>query len=352
MRMAANDPGQDPFGEQSSGERRVRHTLLGARFVFRSTTHRLLRLVESAYGGLAASARRGAPTFDLELRLAPGRKLRRTRPGTLRPFAGSSGLLGGIMDADNFVLLSPATGSGLISVSPQMLRHPYQVRYELIEFAVFTLASRARQLLSLHAGCVAQAGRALLLMGSTGTGKSTLALHCALQGLDFLSEDATFVDAGRLQAYGVPNFAYARPSAIALIGNARAADRVRRAPLIRRRSGVAKREVDLRRLGCRLCSAPVPLAGIVFLGQPLASGEARLRALSPRQTQRRFEALQAYATRLPRWPAFRRRLKSLPGFELQRGSHPDQSVVALTHLLRNLPRPPGPRGNGRRAARR
>jgi hypothetical protein len=167
-----------------------------------------------------------------------------------------------------------------------------------------------------------------------------------------LSEDAAFVDVARLQAVGVPNFAYVRPPAIALIGNADTAARVRRAPLIRRRSGIAKREVDLRRLGCRLCSAPVSLAAIVFLGPPLDSGQARLRALSPRQTMRRFEALQAYATRLPRWPAFRRRLESLPGFELQRGWHPDQSVVALTHLLRKLPRPPVPRGNGRRVPRR
>jgi hypothetical protein len=352
MRVSASNPEQDPFGEQSSVQRRVPHTLLGARFVFRSVNPRLLRLAELAYRGLPAAAGRGAPKFDLELRLVRASSRRRRRPAALRPFAAPNGVLGGIMDADNFVLLSPADGSGLISVSSDMLRHPYLVRYELIEFAVYTLASRARQLLSLHAGCVARAGRALLLMGSTGSGKSTVALHCALRGLDLLSEDAAFVDVARLQAVGVPNFAYVRPPAIALIGNADTAARVRRAPLIRRRSGIAKREVDLRRLGCRLCSAPVSLAAIVFLGPPLDSGQARLRALSPRQTMRRFEALQAYATRLPRWPAFRRRLESLPGFELQRGWHPDQSVVALTHLLRKLPRPPVPRGNGRRVPRR
>jgi serine kinase of HPr protein (carbohydrate metabolism regulator) len=59
----------------------------------------------------------------------------------------------------------------------------YLTRYELIEFAVFTLAQRVQGLVPLHAACVGRAGRGLLLMGGSGAGKSTLALHCLARRL-------------------------------------------------------------------------------------------------------------------------------------------------------------------------
>jgi hypothetical protein len=56
-----------------------------------------------------------------------------------------------------------------------------------------------------HAGCVAREGRAILLTGPGGAGKSTAALSCAARGLTFLSDDqiALAIESGRPVAYSV-----------------------------------------------------------------------------------------------------------------------------------------------------
>ena len=95
-----------------------------------------------------------------------------------------------------------------------MLRFPYHTRYELIEFAVFTLAARTQRLASLHAACIGQRGRAVLLIGPSGSGKSTIALHGLLEGLEILSEDSAFISPGTMLATGISNFIHVRASAL------------------------------------------------------------------------------------------------------------------------------------------
>ena len=89
-----------------------------------------------------------------------------------------------------------------MTFSPGLLDWPYHARYELLEFAVFTLAYRGAGLIPIHAACVGRAGRGLLLVGASGTGKSTLATLSALRGLEFLTEDAAFVRPRDLLATG------------------------------------------------------------------------------------------------------------------------------------------------------
>jgi hypothetical protein len=50
------------------------------------------------------------------------------------------------MDADNFAVVEPGERRALVVVAPWALRFPYYLRYELIEFAVQTLASRSGEL--------------------------------------------------------------------------------------------------------------------------------------------------------------------------------------------------------------
>jgi serine kinase of HPr protein (carbohydrate metabolism regulator) len=90
-------------------------------------------------------------------------------------------------------MVAPEARSALVVVSPDMLRFAYHTRYELLEFAVYTLAARVQGLVSLHAACVGLGGRAVLLMGPSGAGKSTVALQCLLQHFQFVSEDSTLV---------------------------------------------------------------------------------------------------------------------------------------------------------------
>jgi hypothetical protein len=332
---AAVDPPADPFGERLRPSWRRRVTLLGARIEFEGRSRELLQLVDEAYAGLPAQhARRGGARLKIGLQLVsrPAPRGRR-EPPPLRTLSGPGGLLCGMMDESNFVLLAPQAHAALIVVSRDMLRHPYHVRYELIEFAVFTLAARMLGLVPLHAACVGRGGRGLLLIGASGAGKSTLALHCALQGTDLLAEDAVFVEPRSLLASGVANFVYVRRGSLRLIDSARTAARIARSRVIRRRSGIAKFEVDLRRLGCRIARTALRIEGIVFLSTRQAAADATLRTLSARQLIARLRAAQPYSSGLPSWAAFRARLAGIAGYELRRGGHPAESAVAIRHLL-------------------
>src|SRR5258708_22505017 len=185
----------------------------------------------------------------VRLLLSPGEQPRPRRRSEPSPLSMLSvpGYLGGATDSSNFVVLSPTERTALVVLSRQMLRFPYHTRYELIEFAVFTLAARTQGLVSLHAACVGRSGRGILLMGPSGSGKSTLTMQWLLQGLDFLSEDSVFVTPDTMLATGVSNFLHVRSDSLRWIERSRDAAAIRKSPVIRRRTGVSKFEIDLRR---------------------------------------------------------------------------------------------------------
>jgi hypothetical protein len=326
----------DPFGEQSARLQREHVPLLGCSVEFESNSRELLRLVRLAYARLPQHRLATAvPNLRIRLWLTPGPAAhRRTEPPPLAMVAGN-GLLGGATGSSNFVVLAPQQRAALVVVSPDMLRFPYHTRYELIEFAVFTLAARAQQLVPLHAACVGRDGKGVLLMGDSGSGKSTLSLLCLLSGFEFLSEDSVFVDPRSLLATGVANFLHVRADSLRWVSQARESAAIRSARVIQRRSGVKKFEVDLRQRRYRLAPGPQKVRSLVFLSAAPSRGRSLLRALSNSQMLARLAAAQAYAANQPGWATFCRQLAGIDCFELRRGRHPAESVQALDGLLQS-----------------
>jgi hypothetical protein len=351
--MVTADLLSDPFGERQRLLVRKPMALLGARVRFESNDRRLLKLADDAFAGLpphrlpaprgatrARSVREERPArpiardLRIVLRLMPAPRARAaSAPPPLTMMSGAD-LLAGAPQASSFVALSPETASALVVVSEPMLRFPYHTRYELVEFAAYTLAARTQGLAALHAACVGKSGRGVLLMGASGSGKSTVALHCLLRGLDFLSEDAVFVQPSTMLATGAANFLHVRSDSLKGLGRAPAAAAIRRSPVIRRRSGVRKFEVDLRRGRFELARAPLELVAIVFLSPRSARGRPLLTPLRRADVLGRLESAQAYAAGQPEWPRFARGAAALDAFELRRGFDPDESVDALERLLR------------------
>jgi hypothetical protein len=325
----------DPFGERMPALREHLQ-LLGARFQFQSNSPQLLQLVDSAYGGLPRHRLSGAgPRLSVRLQLlsgGPRHWRRRLEPPPLTMISGA-GFLGGATHASNFVVLSQQERSALVGISPQMLRFPYHTRYELIEFAVFSLAQRVQGLVSLHAACVGVDGRGVLMMGPSGAGKSTVALLCLLQGFDFLSEDAVFVTPRSLHATGIANFLHVRANSLRWLKRDRNAAAIRRSPVIRRRSGIKKFELDLRHGGYKLAPAPLRIGAVVFLSSKSAGSGPLLRPLSKSQLLAKLAQTQAYAANQPEWPIFEKRVCRLDAFELRRGLHPIEAVEVLRALL-------------------
>lgn len=339
IRPTLSDIEIDPFGERSTALGRRDLQLMGGRFRFESDSPELLQLVDAAYKGLPAH--RFSPRsaqFRIKLLLAPGtgnsddaRSPPSSRAPLIRMLHGA-GFLGGATDASTIAVLSPAERTALIFVSREMLGFPYHVRYELIEFAVFTLASRAQSLVPLHAACVGLDGRGILLMGQSGAGKSTLALQCLLEGFEFLAEDSVFVEADSMRATGTANFLHVRADSLDWLKPAQRR-LIRKSPTILRRSNIQKFEVDLRRKRFKLAQRPLQIVGVVFLSPRSGGKGAQLCPLPAADTLVRLQREQAYGAGLPPWRGFSRTLLRLGGFELLRGPHPADSVGLLRSLL-------------------
>lgn len=332
--LAPDSMAADPFGEQRSMGPGLRMRLLGANFHFASDRPELLRLVAKTYDDLPSHrVSRLAPRINVRLIRTDGadRSSWRTPP-RLKATAGE-GLLCGAMDADNYVALCPAARAGLVAVSPRMLRWPYYARYELLEFAVYTLAARVQNLAPLHAAAIAQRGRAVLLMGDSGAGKTTTAMQCLSAGLDFISEDSTFVSADSGLTTGVANYVHLRRDMLSFLPARQARQWTRRSTTIRRRSGVEKLELDLRRIGCRLAPAAGRLVAIIFLSHRAAGNGPLLRPLRTREALARLAQLQPYAASQPSWQRFIRMARTLRLCELRRAAHPSAAVAPLRGVL-------------------
>jgi len=332
----ARDLLADPFGERSASMVRRDLQLLGARFRFESNSRRLLRLVDAAFAGLPRHRLSSSiPRLRVKLVVGSGRQPQprgRREPPPLDMLCGA-GLLGGATDRSDFVVLSPQERSALVVLSSPMMRFPYHARYELIEFAVFTLAARAQRLVSLHAACVGRGGRGLLLMGPSGAGKSTLALLSLLHGFELVSEDSVFVTRDTLLATGAANFLHVGADSLRWVERSRDVAAIRASPVIRRRSGVRKFEVDLRQGTYRLAASPLEIGAIVFLSAEKAGRGPLLRPLAKSSMGARLAQEQAYAANQPQWPAFRKRIARVEAFELRRGAHPLEAVDMLRSLV-------------------
>lgn len=323
----------DPFGERTRARVSARLHVLGGAFTVQSTDAALLDLALDAFGGLPRH-RLAPQTRRFHVRLAATDHARTWPDGAEPPrpiFTAGAGLLCATIDAGNFAVVDPAMSRALVGISRALLRHRYHARYELVEFAFVTLASRAQSLVPLHAACVGARGAGLLLMGPSGAGKSTLSLHAAAGGMQLLAEDSAFVIANGLRVTGVPNYLHLQPSATAFLAAGPLLRRIRHSPMIRRRSGVRKYEVDLRGLPARIARAPLRLAASVFLSQRAAGPP--LEPVGGNALRSRLRREQPYASGLPGWEDFERQIVALPAYELRREPHPDLAVRHLHALL-------------------
>ena len=325
----------DPFGERLPQPLSVHKQLLGGRFHFESNSQALLDRVEDAYGDVPPHRLPLVmPELHIELRLMPGKYLPDAyEPPPVRMQSGMD-MLFGVINAANYVAISPRQRQALIVASEDMLAFPYHLRYELVEFAVYILAARCLGLVPLHGACVGRHGRGVLLLGDSGAGKTTLALHGLLHGLDFLSEDAVFVQPEAMLATAVTNYVHVKRDALNLVDDESARRWIMDSPLIRRRSGVEKYEADVRTGRGRVAASPLKLIGAVFVSPEMADDPATmLRPIPMHEIAARLDADQAYAAGQPGWLSFQRKLVDMGMYELRRGAHPRASVEAVGELL-------------------
>lgn len=330
-----HDDGADPFRERGRLLCSRSYDILGGRFRFDSASDALLALVDAAYAGLPPHALSGAgEAFRLELRLAPAQgRPYENEPPRVRTESGGE-ILCGVVDASNYVVIAPRQRWALVVVSEDMLAYAYHVRYELIEFAVFVLAARGMGLVPLHGACVGCDGRGVLLLGASGAGKSTLALAAYAAGMSFLAEDAVFVHPQTLMATGVGNFVHVKHDSLRFFDEGHTRPWIADAPVIRRRSGVAKYEADLRAGPMRAAGGPLRLAAVVLVSDEAANtSDDLLEPVPDARVPSLLAADQPYACGQPGWGPFVAHVAPLGVYRLRRGNHPRDGVDALHGLL-------------------
>jgi hypothetical protein len=332
-RDALGAPPPDPFGERARPALRAQLQLLGGRFEFETDSARLLRVLHLAYARLPPHRLPGvAPRLRVRLVLTPSKRARRGDPPAVRALA-AAGILCGAVGGAGFVALTAQQRAALIVIPHELLRYTYHVRYELIELAVYLLAARVQRLVPLHAACVGRDGEGVLLIGRSGAGKSTLVLQCVLAGFDLLAEDSVLVRPSRLLATGIANFLHLRPDSLRFLDATKRSALLRGSVVIRRRSGVRKIEVDLRRSAYRLAATPLRIRAVVFISAKRAKPDRLLVPVRRSAALRRLAASQRYAAHQIGWRGFRQRVSAVPAYELRRGSHPTEAVAALSELL-------------------
>ena len=330
------DIATDPFGERGARISRWRARVLGATFEFSSNSRELLSLAQEAFARVPQH--RWPRSFRRTLRVSLVHVRDGASPDWATPprpvLSSGGGLLCGHVDSRNFMVADPTADRALLQVGDALLKHRDLVRYELIEFAAITLATRSQGLVSLHAGCVGARGRGVLLVGSSGAGKSTLALHAAFDGLDFLAEDSVFVQPASMCATGLSAFVHAREDAIRLFDDHESRRVARRAPLIQRRSGVRKHEIDLRRGRARLAPKPLRIVATVVVSSRQVPGAPALEPLTAKELKRILRTEQSYAVGQPGWQEFEQRALRAGGFRLNRVP-PSDGVSSLRALFEN-----------------
>jgi hypothetical protein len=324
-----NDIAADPFGERRGVSHRREFSVLGARLTIDSNSRELMAVATTAFGKLPRHEFPSRVRLRVSLILDDSPERRMKTPPRMRLSSGA-GLLHGVM-GDSLVVIAPAQRYASVVVTRELLRFPYHLRYEVIEFVVLTLAARTQELVPLHAECVGRRGQGILLLGDSGAGKSTLSLLCALEEFQFVAEDSVFVAPDTMRATGLPNYLHVQAGSLPLVPRAAQRAAIRRSPVIRRRSGAEKFTYDLREAGLTLAPRPLKLRAVVRL-TPTRHREL-LRRMDRGALLKYLRATQPYARGLPEWRAFERGVAKLPAFSLARSRDPADGLATLDRVL-------------------
>jgi hypothetical protein len=213
-------PATDPLGHSAPLDQRARFPLLGLPLEVRSNSAAVIAAAERSFGRwreLAPELVEHTEPLVVSIVVHPERADSPQSP-VLGP---QSSVLGPRPSVSSFVQrvhgewFVAASGANLLTarmdrgealgfVTPELVADDAQFRYSALECLALLLASW-RDRTPVHAGAIVHAGRAVLLVGPSSAGKSTLCYACVRAGLGLLAEDVVYVRlAGGVQLWGNP----------------------------------------------------------------------------------------------------------------------------------------------------
>jgi hypothetical protein len=187
-----------------------------------------------------------------------------------------------VADSRNFVNADLRAGFAFGHFTHDLVADADYWRYYFLEPLVYLLVG-ACSFTYLHASCISRNGRAIVLCGDSGAGKTCLAFACGLRGWTFHSGDATAIlrsDVRRIVG---------RPFEIRFRGNARDLFKELRdfPPALRPNN---KYDIEIDPVHAGLKTAPEALAShIVFLNRNPVSAKASITPFPRDEARRRLE---------------------------------------------------------------
>jgi hypothetical protein len=108
------------------------------------------------------------------------------------PPRGQGHLLSIVHGPHDFAIADLRSGFAFCCLSEDTVANHSYFRYYFLEPLTYVMQA-ARHFVFVHASCISRDGRAILLCGDSGSGKTCLAYACAKRGWDFLSGDAVHI---------------------------------------------------------------------------------------------------------------------------------------------------------------
>jgi hypothetical protein len=110
----------------------------------------------------------------------------------MRP-RGENHLFSIVHGPHDFAFADLSAGFAFASLSQESISDPSSLGYYFLEPLVYAMLG-SRNFVFVHASCISRGGRAIVLCGASGSGKTCLAYACASRGWDYVSGDAVHID--------------------------------------------------------------------------------------------------------------------------------------------------------------
>lgn len=201
---------------------------------------------------------------------------------------GRNHLVSIVHGPDNFAVCDLAGSFTFACLTRDVVRDREYVLYHFLEPTGYLMID-ALHLSPLHASCAAIHGRAVVMYGDSGAGKTSLAYACARRGWTYLSDDATHIVRGRSDHAVV-----GRPFRIRFRESARLLfPELNRFVPERRPNGKLDIEVETGDLGLSV-ALESHATHLVFLNRRNEPADARVEPVARSEAARRLATLTCY----------------------------------------------------------
>lgn len=274
---------EDPLGYDLPLPLRSRYYPMGFPLDLATNSEDILAAADRIWAQFPATSREGTVT----LRVVVEDRDARVPPLPVMP-RGRNHLVSMVHGPDNFAVCDLAGSFTFACLTRDVARDHAWVRYHFLEPAGCMMIDAAH-LSPVHASCVAIDGRAAVLCGDGGAGKTSLAYACARKGWTYLSDDATHIVRDRADRTVV-----GRPFRIRFRESARLLfPELNRFTPERRPNGKLDIEVETGVLGMAV-ALESRAAQVVFLNRQNEPIQARIDPFPRTEATRRLQNLTCY----------------------------------------------------------